>query len=278
MLITELKSLDKINKYNVDILMIPTIFSATSDFFVRIEDLQLFKDRKIALKLDKIIIEDELKELELFIKNTLNYDVSFYIFTDLCVYNILKKYHIEKKAVYFSKTINCSTFDIKHYNDLNIKCLVSTELPLEDLIKISDLENNFIYTYGYFNIFYSKRKLLSLYKQYANLDYNPKNKKYTLLEETREEHYPVLENNNGTFVYSSYIYLLFSEINKLNKNNYFYIDSNFIEEKDLIKIINIYNTCFDKNDFSESELVTNINKNTGTSFLYVKPEILKENK
>ena len=61
--------------------------------------------------------------------------------------------------------------ELKQYNDLNIKCLVSTELTLEDIIKISNLENNFIYTYGYFSIFYSKRKLLSLYKQYANLEY-----------------------------------------------------------------------------------------------------------
>ena len=208
------------------------------------------------------------------------YNIKYYIYTDMSIYCILKKYNLEHKSVYFSKTINCSTNDIKQYNNLNIKSLVSTELTLDDLIKISNLQNNFIYTYGYFSIFYSKRKLLSLYKQYASLDYESQNKKYTLLEETREEHYPVIENENGTFVYGSYIYLLFNEIEKLNKNNYFYIDSTFIEEDDLLKILNIYNNSFNNNEFNEQSLneLKQINNNTGSSFLYLKPEILKENK
>ena len=116
-----------------------------------------------------------------------------------------------------------------------------------------------------------------MYKEYANLDYQSQNKKYSLLEETREEHYPVIENKNGTFVYGSYNYLLFKEIELLNKNNYFYISSLFINEDDLLKIINIYNLGFINgfNDELLNELKT-INPNTGSSFLYLKPEILKE--
>jgi len=283
MLVTELKSLDNISKYNVGVLILPTKFSSYSDFVIKLEQLKqleqlnLFNNKQIALKLDKIITEYELEQLELFIKQTINYSISYYIFTDMSVYYILRKYNLETKAVFFSKTINCSTYDIKEYNKLNIKCLVSTELQLEDLIKISNLENNFIYTYGYFNIFYSKRKLLSLYKQYSNLDYNPQNIKYNLLEETRKEYYPAIENNNGTFIYSSYCLLLFKELMQLNKNNYFYIDSNFIEEDKLLNIINVYNKLIN-NGYSEELLneIKQIDENIGTSFMYLKPEILKE--
>lgn len=279
MLVTELKSLERINEYNVDVLILNTKFTSVWDFYIDLDQLHLFNNKNIALNIDKIIEEDELIELDDYIKKTLNYDITYYIYTDMSVYCILKKYNLESKSVFFSKTINCSTYDIKQYNNLSIKCLVSTELTIDDLIKISNIENNFIYTYGNFSIFYSKRKLLSLYKEYANLDYQPQNKKYTLLEETREEHYPVIENNNGTFVYGSYNYLLFKEIELLNKNNYFYISSLFINEDDLIKIINIYNNGF-KNGFSEEllEQLNCINPNTGSSFLYLKPEILKESK
>ena len=74
--------------------------------------------------------------------------------------------------------------------------------------------------------------------------------------------------------------MLFNEIEKLNKNNYFYIDSTFIEEDDLLKILNIYNNSFYNNEFSEQSLneLKQVNSNTGSSFLYLKPEILKENK
>lgn len=280
MIVTEIKSLERINEYNADLLILPTIFSTVCDFVVEIDKLSLFDNKNIALKLDKIITEDELLLLDDYIMQTKDYNIKFYIYADMSVYCILKKYNLEHKSVYFSKTINCSTNDIKQYNSLNIKCLVSTELTLDDLIKICNLQNNFIYTYGYFSIFYSKRKLLSLYKQYASLDYESQNKKYTLLEETREEHYPVIENKNGTFVYGSYIYLLFNEIEKLNKNNYFYIDSTFIAEDDLLKILTIYNNSFNNNEFNEQSLneLKQINNNTGSSFLYLKPEILKENK
>lgn len=279
MLVTELKSLERINEYNVDVLILNTKFTSVCDFYIELDQLHLFENKNIALNLDKIIEENELLELEVFIKQTLNYNILYYIYTDMSVYCLLKKYNLEQKSVFFSKTINCSTYDIKQYNNLNIKCLASTELTIDDLIKISNIENNFIYTYGYFSIFYSKRKLLSLYKEYANLDYQSQNKKYSLLEETREEHYPVIENKNGTFVYGSYNYLLFKEIELLNKNNYFYISSLFINEDDLLKIINIYNLGFINgfNDELLNELKT-INNNTGSSFLYLKPEILKESK
>ena len=277
MLITEIKSLNNIDKYNVDALIIPTKFSAVADFIVELNQLSMFNDKKIALKLDKIITEYELNDLELFIKESTKYNISFYIFTDMSVYYILDKYDLTSKAVFFSKTINCSSYDINEYNNMNIKCLVSTELQLEDLIKISNLENNFIYAYGYFNIFYSKRNLLSLYKEYSNLNFESKNKKYNLLEETRNEFYPVIENKNGTFIYSSYCLLLFKEILQLNKNNYFYVDSNFIDEDNLFNVLNIYNDLFNNgyNTLLE-EKIKNIDNNIGTSFMYIKPEILKE--
>ena len=277
MLITEIKSLENINKYNVDAIIVPTKFSAVSDIIVDLNQLYLFDNKQIALKLDKIITEYELLELENFISKSLNYNISYYLFTDMSVYYVLKKYNLQNKSVFFSKTINCSTYDIIQYNKLNIKCLVSTELQIDDLVKISNIENNFIYTYGYFNIFYSKRNLLSLYKDYSKLDFESKNKKYNLLEETRKEFYPTIENNNGTFIYSSYCLLLFKELEQLNKNNYFYIDSNFIEEGNLFEIIALYNTLI-KNGYSlELEnKIKKIDSNVGTSFMYLKPEILKE--
>lgn len=278
MLITEIKSKNNINMYNVDIIIVPTIFSSYSDVVFSLDELNMFKDKEIALKIDKIIEEDELIFLENYIKESIVYNIKYYIFTDMSVYYILKKYNLENKSMFFAKTINCSTYDIIEYNKLGIKCLVSTELMIDDLVKISNLENNIIYTYGYFNIFYSRRELLSLYKEYSNLNYNSKNKMYTLLEETRNEFYPVVENNNGTFIHSAYKLMLFDEIFLLNKNNYFYIDSVFIDEKQLLEIINIYSLLF-KTGYSkdlENELIK-IDNNIGKSFLYKKPEILKEN-
>ena len=58
MLVTEIKSLNNIDKYNVDTIIVPTKYSAVSDFEIELHQLDLFKDKKIALKLDKIITEN----------------------------------------------------------------------------------------------------------------------------------------------------------------------------------------------------------------------------
>lgn len=277
MLVTEIKSLERIDEYNADLLIVPTVYSTVANLTVTLDQLIIFKNKKIALKIDKIFFENELIDLEKFIIESLNYNIEYYIFTDLAVYSILKKLNISNKAVYFSKTITCSSYDIKTYNELGIKCLASTEISFDEIKIISNLENNFIYCYGFNNIFYSKRKLLSLYKEYSSLEYEPKNIKYTILEETRKEHYPIYENDNGTFIFNCYKYRLFTEIESLNKNNFFYIDSTFVNEDDLIKIVNIYNNGF-KKGFNEEgyKLLEEIDSNLGTGFLYLISSILKE--
>lgn len=275
MIITEVKSLENIDLYNADVLILPTIYSTLSSFVFDLKNIKNI-NKKISLKVDKIFEENELEELELFLIKTFNYNIDFYLFSDMAVYYILKKYNKQNKAVYFSKTINCSSKDINEYNNLGIKCLVSTELVLEDIEKIANLENNFVYCYGYTNIFYSKRKLLSLYKDYSSLNFQVDNKRYLLLEETRSEYYPIFENKNGTFISNAYIYLLFEELNSINKNNYFYIDSTFIDEDQLLKVLDIYKKGFD--DGFNSELLSNIreiNDNVSSGFLYIKPSILK---
>lgn len=277
MIITEVKSYD-LDNYNCDILLIPTCFSQISNLSFTIEEIKNIKNRNIALKIDKIIDEFELDALEDFIKSTLNMDIQYYVFTDMSVYNILNKYNITNKGMYFSKTINCSRADIREYNMLGLKCLVSTELPLEDIRNISNLKNNIFYSYGYSNMFYSKRKLIDLYKQYSDNDFESLNKMFMLEEETRKnERYPILQNNNGTFIFTSFIHVLFKEIDSIDKDNFFYIDSTFIEENDLFNILDIYKQGFSKG-FSEElySMLLKINSNVSGGFLYIKPSILKE--
>lgn len=276
MIITEVKS-KQLDKYNADLLILPTIFSTVKNITFTLDEIKKLNRNDICLKVDKIITEEEVESLDEFIQETSKLNIKYYVYTDLAVLYLLKKYKLDDKCMYFSKTINCSKTDISEYNKMGIKCLVSTELTLDEIKEISDLENNIIYTYGYSNIFYSKRKLVSLYKDYANLDYECKDKLYTLKEETREERYPILENNNGTFIYTPYIYTLFHEIDKINKNNYFYIDSTFIEEEDLLEVLNIYNEGMNKG-FSTDLInkLLKVNRNIGKGFLYLKPSILKE--
>lgn len=273
MLAVEIKSLNNINNYECDIIIIPTMFSTNPMDF---DYDNIDTSKKIALNLDKIIEENELEQLKDFLIKSLKWNIDYYIFSDMSVYNILSELGIKNKFIFDAKTLNCSVNDIKTYNSLGIMCLASTELTLKNVIDISKIENNAFLVYGYSNIFYSKRKLISLYEDYINHKIIPDKENCFIIEETRNEKYPIIENNVGTFIYTYYRYCLFNELNDLNKNNIFIINNILINEKELQEICKIYNHClqFGFND-KYYDALKQINGNIDKGFLYLKPSILK---
>ena len=274
MLAVEIKSIENINKYDCDIIIIPTIFSSSKNSLK--VDFSLMKtNKKIALNVDKIIEEDEIESLKEFLKGTLLWNVDYYFFSDMSVYYILNSYGVQNKFVLCSKTLCCSVNDIKEYNKLGIQCLVSTELTLQNIIDISNINNNAFLIYGYSNIFYSKRKLITLFEKQFN--YKSNKSDCYIVEETRKEKYPITETKNGTFIYTPYRYYLFEEMKQIDKNNIFIIASDLLTEDEVLKVSKIYYRSFE-NNFNNKYLIKlkNLNDNINHHFLYIRPSILKE--
>ncbi len=262
----------KDNNYDVDIIIIRTKFSGIINNDFSFDILKNVK-KKIALNIDKIFSQTELLELKTFLEETKKYNVEYYIFSDWGAYEIIQELDIKAKLIYNAKTICCSKNDIKEYNNLGISCMISTELTLEDIKEISELENNVILCYGYNNIFYSKRKLISLYEEYSHIQST--DKELIIVEETRKDKYPILENINGTFIFTPNIYCLFNELKSINSNNIFIINDLFINN--IEEVINVYSQGLNKG-FNEQlfEKLRMIDDNIGNGFLYLKPSILKE--
>ncbi|MFA7367216.1 MAG: U32 family peptidase [Bacilli bacterium] len=283
-LISEVKNINNIEQYNLDGIIISyKPFSTTSDLYVDYEDIVQINDychrndKLSILKIDKIIEEKEVDELYEFLDSVHPLSIDYYIFSDMSVLSYFKTKNELDKLIFSAKTLSCSYNDVLFYQQKGIKVIISNELTLESIIKISELENVVIDGYGYSNIFYSKRKLLSLFKEAKNLSEDVKNEILYIREETRKENQPIIENENGTFIYTSSKYLFFKEIEKLHNLFMFKIESLMIQEEELIKIINIYNKGL-KGDLSDEnylELVK-IDNDVTTSFLYKKPKILKE--
>lgn len=271
MLALETNNIKDVN-YDVDIIIFRTQFSGIINKDFSLGSLKNV-NKKIALNIDKILSQTELFDLNVFLKETIKYKVDYYIFSDWGAYEILQELDIKSQLIYNAKTICCSLNDVEQYNALGVSCMVSTELTLEDIKAISNLENNMILCYGFNNIFYSKRKLISLFSKYSNIKI-PDNE-LMIVEETRNEDYPILENMNGTFIFTPYIYCLFKELNELNTHNIFIINDLFINN--IEEVIDVYNKGF-KNGFNKElwESLHTINENLGNGFLYLKPSILKE--
>lgn len=284
-LITELKSLENINKYNVNGLIFSySRFGMIANKTFTFSEIQAIvkychaHQLDAILKVDKIIEETELEDFYNFLDAVNSLEIDYYIFTDMAVLNYFKAKKEEHKLIFGAKTLNCSYEDALFYQEIGVKVILSNELPLDDIIKISELNNIVMDGYGYSNIFYSKRKLLSLYKEAKAVDEVLNDKKLYIQELNRDSKYPIYENKNGTFIYTDYKYLFYYELRALKNLAMFKIESLFIEEETLFAIIDIFKKAIngDINDIDYQKLVA-IDQNIGHSFLYKKNLILGDN-
>lgn len=283
-LISEIISIKNISQYNLDGMIFSyKKFSTVSSLYLEITDIKFVSeyckknDKLSILKIDKIIEEKEVDELYKFLDLVHPLCIDYYIFSDLAVLTYFKNKNELSKLIYSAKTLSCSYNDVAFYQEMQIKVIISNELTLDSIIKISELDNVIIDGYGFSNIFYSKRKLLSLFKEKKQIDDSVINHVLQIQEETRNEKQPIIENDNGTFIFTSSKYVFFKELSKLHNLFMFKIESLMIPEEELLQVIDIYQKASsgDLSDENLSKLIA-IDNNLNTSFLYKKPRILKE--
>ena len=191
---------------------------------------------KVILSINRIMHPGDLNNVEELINKYKNNDVLFYI-ADLGVLNILKKYDLLNKVIYNPETMITNYLDLKLYNDMVLACGVSNEITLEDLKMMYDKTNSNIFYQGFGLrlMFYSRRKLISLYGNKNNTTY-PKENVY-LREITRTDYMPIIENEENTLIYRPYYISLLDKLNEITFVKFLYIES-FNIDMDLFKDIN----------------------------------------
>lgn len=283
MLITEVKSKENLAKYEADglVLCFEKYNMGTENPFTKdelilaVEEIHRLNKAAI-LRVDKIIEEDEVEELSDFLDFLSYLKIDYYMFSDMFVLNYFMKRGEAGRLIYNAKTLSCSYNDCAFYNELGVKVILSNELTLEDIVSISQLPNIGLDGYGYSSIFYSKRRLVSLYKDVKKLDRELENKQMFIKEQTREQAYPILQNDQGTHIFTSYKYLFYKELENVPNMFLFHIQSKFIEEEDLLQIVSVYRKAIDEGPTEEGlDCLVAIDQNVGHSFLYKKPMILR---
>ena len=191
---------------------------------------------KVVLSINRIMHPGDLNNVEELINKYKDKDVLFYI-ADLGVLNILKKYDLLNKVIYNPETMITNYLDLKLYNDMVLACGVSNEITLEDLKMMYDKTNSNIFYQGFGLrlMFYSRRKLISLYGNKNNTTY-PKENVY-LREITRTDYMPIIENEENTLIYRPYYISLLDKLNEIKFVKFLYIES-FNIDMDLFKDIN----------------------------------------
>ena len=222
------------------------------------------KHKKIYLAINKIIHEYELEKFESYI-NEMLHDIDGFIFGDLSVYQMAKRLGVVNKLIYHPETYVTNYETVNFYGRKQIKRVsIAKEITLEDIEMIgtkSSLEVE-VMGHGAINMFHSKRDLVTNYFQFIKDEEptNHHNKELYLIEEKRQdEKYPIIEDQNGTHIFSGYDLCTVNYLDHLIESGItsIRIDGFFKSDKVLKEIVSVYKKAITDYQLSKETYLTN---------------------
>lgn len=281
-LIVEIQNKENIKKYQADGLIFS--FKQFATYTTRTYDENEISDmvnycikHQILpiLKIDKIIEQKEVKPLIQFLKRMIILPIAYFMFTDFAILDFFQAQNQCDRLIYVAKTLNTNRYDCAFYQKLGIHVMLSHELHIDDVRHIVSLGNIVLDGYGYSPIFYAKRKLLSLFNKKRQIQEDYTNHAFSIKEETRDERYPIYENNHGTFIFTTHKYVVYQELPLLEKLAMFKVESMLIDEEALLEICQIYyRAIHNKINEEDYQRLLQIDSDVDSSFLYKKNLVL----
>lgn len=284
-ILVDLKSLKNLDLYEADgFIASSSEYSCFNDFTLSLDDLKFLSEytknnnKILVVNIDRLIEEEELTEFKDYLTELLKLKIDYFIYGDLAVLSYFIKLNLTHKLIYDPKTLITNYYEADFHNKYNSLVSINNELTLEEIKDITKANNTIMEVFGYHQMFYSRRALLSNYSKFKNADLDLIKKKLNIKEEKRDASYPIFESSHGTFIYTNYVYLLFKELTELNDLRFIRINGNFIGEDKLFQVLRFYNLLI--NDFSKAdelyEKIKELIPKVDSGFLYQKSILLKE--
>lgn len=207
--------------------------------------IQLCKSNNVIpiISINKMIYPNDLDMIENIMST---YNDTLFLATDIAVYIIAKKLNIIDRVIFDPQTMITNKLDLNIYLELGFNAVsMSLEIPLENVYdSISKHKECLFYqVFGYRLMFYSKRKLISLYEQKANI--NASRNHLYLRESTRDDFIPTIENSNGTMMFRAYLISLFNNYEIVKNFKYGYLEPLYLDESIFIEVLKLYKNLND---------------------------------
>lgn len=231
--------------------------------------------KEIYIVLNMIVHNENLEDIKEFLNLIKDLHVDGIIFGDLAIYQLAKKIDLKQLLIYNPETLNTNYYDPIFWEKQGIKGItISKEITLEDIELISRdkrLEIS-ITGHGHLNMFHSKRPLIENFLKFTNKEHDEyiENRDLRVVEEIRNESYPIFQDNQGTHIFRDKALESFREIQVLSKHiDLFIIDGIF---KDITYLNKVTKDYFDilYNEGNAEEISKQYEKDHDSGFLYKK--------
>ena len=194
-------------------------------------------DKEVIVALNKMIHN---KDIELIRETLLKIEdskIKKILFYDLGILNVCKEMHIDKELILSQEHLNGSIESNSFYYNKGISnTYITSDITYDEILEIqNNTKMNIYYTvYGYIQIFYSRRYLLSNYFKYIDKEMND-NTYYIFNNDLK---YMIKEYSYGTIIYSPLVNLI-NEKQKIKNINNLVIDLSYTDDISIIdKYIN----------------------------------------
>jgi len=222
----------------------------------RMEQLQEIRERtkqtntEMLILVNRFFTEEELPKLRQHLTHLKEQDVDGIIFSDDALLAYAKELGMEHLLIYQPDTLLTNHMDIDFYLHQGIKrAVLSKEITIEEIQSIankSDPSRLELIIHGRLLMMHSKRKLLSNYMEFTKQNRSLTNEKdLYIVEDTRNDRMPILEDEHGTHIFSGFVQCAFKEIERLKhlKINALRIDGIFQNSAYFTNIIRLYHQC-----------------------------------
>lgn len=173
------------------------------------------------------------------------------------VYYLAEKLGIEHLLIYQPETLVTNAQDVQFYLDQGLQAVsLAHELSIDEIESIASCGRNIeVLIHGYFSILYSRRPLISNYCAAIGKELPSNRKVFDLIESTRNERMPIIEDKTGVHIFSEDVIESFDFIKQLSQSGIerFRIDSIFKDDEWTCDVLRAYMNCLSGKDFVRME-------------------------
>lgn len=214
-------------------------------------------DKEIFIAINKNIYSRELEELKNILKELDKLNIKGILFADTCLIMLKKKLNLNIDLVWSGEHLTTNYETINNWYDEGVKyTYLSSDITLREIKEIKENTNSILIVpiFGYIPIFTSLRHEVKNYLDNFNLE---DNSKLNYIEKEGKT-YPIVDNKEGTVVYSNSVLNGYAEYLNLDID-YVTINSFNIEDSEYINVLKAFK------EKKEKDLIF---ENSDKGFLY----------
>lgn len=257
------------NKVDGYILGIENLSVNMPYYFKLDEVLDVIKknsNKEIFVILNKNMHDSDLEMLKETLLELNRTNVKGVIYYDISIVNLKDELGLDLELVWNQEHMTNNYFTINYWKEHGINYTwLSNDITLKEIKEIEENVDSklMIELFGYVPMFTSYRHLVNNYLETFGLR---QKEEYYIEKEGKS--YSIVDDKNGTTVYSSNILNGLYESVELNNLDYIILNSYNIDEDCFEIVVELFNNANDKNKIEYKKIIDNMFKNTDSGFLY----------